>query len=50
MPEIKATKTAQLESGKFSDQNKTRLTRINFHKELLYRVTYPFHADYLNKV
>lgn len=50
IPEMNATKAAQLEAGKFSDQNRTRLTRINFHKEMLYRVTYPFHTNYLNKV
>lgn len=28
----------------------TKQARKNFRKEMLYRVTYPFHADYLNKV
>lgn len=29
---------------------RTKQARKNFRKEMLYRVTYPFHADYLNKV
>lgn len=29
---------------------RTKQARKNFRKEMLYRVTYPFHTNYLNKV